>query len=135
VTDASKWTATEWLQYFSDDLPKINNWRAALAHPLNTFQMNLRRSATRVDSEALIAQRTKRLVSIEAKLKRFPKMKLSQMQDIGGCRAVVKSVAAVRKLVSFYLGESAIKHQRASIDDYIAKPQPTGYRGIHLVYR
>jgi hypothetical protein len=54
VTDASKWTATEWLQYFSDDLPKINNWRAAHAHPLNTFQMNLRRSATRVDSEALI---------------------------------------------------------------------------------
>jgi hypothetical protein len=30
-------------------------------------------------------------------------MKLSQMQDIGGCRAVVQSVAHVEKLVDTYI--------------------------------
>jgi hypothetical protein len=62
-------------------------------------------------------------------------MKLSQMQDIGGCRAVVKSVAAVRKLSDFYQHTSRIKHKLATLDDYIATPQKTGYRGVHLVYR
>lgn len=68
-------------------------------------------------------------------LDRFPKMKLTQMQDIGGCRAVVKSVAAVRKLADFYQNKSRIKHKLATCDDYIDNPQLSGYRGIHLVYR
>jgi hypothetical protein len=96
--------------------------------------MNLRRSASKFVDDPLIAQRTKRLVSIAAKLKRFPDMKLSQMQDIGGCRAVVTSAGAVSRLVRFYLRESGIKHERASIDDYIKEPPPSGYRGVHLVY-
>jgi hypothetical protein len=125
VTDA------EW----AHSLEVINNWRSCHGYPLNTFQANLRKAARGIDSRALIAQRTKRLSSIANKLSRFPTMKLSQMQDIGGCRAVVKSVAAVRKLADFYQHTSRIKHKLATLDDYIAKPQNSGYRGIHLVYR
>jgi RelA/SpoT family protein len=62
-------------------------------------------------------------------------MKLSQMQDIGGCRAVDRSVAAVRELADFYQHTSRIKHKLATIDDYITKPPTSGYRGVHLVYR
>jgi hypothetical protein len=116
-------------------LEVINNWRAIHGHPLNTFQMNLRRSATRFDPECLVAQRTKRLSSIAAKLIRFPKMKLTQMQDIGGCRAVVNSVQSAQRLGEFYKSESRIKHPVQTIDDYISKPQTSGYRGIHLVFR
>ncbi len=115
-------------------LPIINNWRSSHSYPLNTFQTTLRRYARKIDEGALIAQRIKRLSSISAKLERFPDMKLSQMQDIGGCRAVVKSMSAVRRLAKLY-GESDIKHKRASMDDYITKPPVSGYRGIHLVYR
>jgi len=82
----------------------------------------------------LIAQRIKRLSSITHKLHRFPDMKLSQMQDIGGCRAVVRSIGATRQLASLY-ERSNIKHERASFDDYISMPKASGYRGIHLVYR
>jgi Region found in RelA / SpoT proteins len=61
-------------------------------------------------------------------------MKLTQMQDIGGCRAVVTSVDALNDLVARY-DQSRIKHKRATCDDYIAKPRRSGYRGVHLVYR
>jgi len=113
----------------------INNWRASHGYPLNTFQVNLRTSARRFDTSALIAQRTKRLSSIASKLQRFPTMKLSQMQDIGGCRAVLRSVSLAQQLATYYLKESGIKHPRASVDDYVSQPKDSGYRGIHLVYR
>ncbi len=59
---------------------------------------------------------------------------LSQMQDIGGCRAVVGNVAEVYELVKNYR-ESDIKHKLEKMNDYIKAPKPTGYRGIHLIYR
>jgi ppGpp synthetase/RelA/SpoT-type nucleotidyltranferase len=128
------WTNEDWADN-DTMLPVINNWRSCHAYPLNVLQTNLRRAARRVDPAALIAQRTKRLVSIAIKLDSRPKMKLTQMQDIGGCRAVVKSAAAVRKLDEFYQSGSQMKHILASRDDYIANPRESGYRGIHRVYR
>lgn len=127
---------TSWSKYhaYSAALPIINNWRSSHSYPLNTFAVTLRAYARKVDNAPLIAQRIKRLSSIEAKLKRFPRMKLSQMQDIGGCRSVVSTVQGVRALVNLY-GASNIKHEPASYDDYIENPPPSGYRGVHLVYR
>lgn len=48
------------------------------------------------------------------------------MQDIGGCRAVVKSIAAVRALDKFYADESEMKHEFATRDDYILHPRDSG---------
>jgi len=114
----------------------INNWRSSHSFPLNTLQIGLRRLSKQVDPNSLVAQRIKRLSSIELKLRRFSTMKLSQMQDIGGCRAVVRSVRDVDALliVSLYRG-SNIKHKLDHVDDYIRKPQRSGYRGVHLIYR
>lgn len=112
----------------------INNWRASHSFPLNTFQVGLRRRARTLDRSALIAQRIKRLSSIEAKLMRFPTMKVSQMQDIGGCRAVMRNVGLVRKMVEAYQ-TSSVKHKLMRVDDYLASPQASGYRGMHLIYR
>ena len=112
----------------------INNWRASHAFPLNTFQVYLRRKSREVDSKSLVAQRVKRLSSIESKLRRFGWLKLSQMQDIGGCRAVVRNVNAVHRVVDLYR-DSEIKHRLVNEDDYIADPKASGYRGHHLIYR
>jgi hypothetical protein len=112
----------------------LNNWRASHNFPLNTFQIGLRRNARRVDSNSLVAQRIKRLSSIMQKLRRFPSIRLSQIQDIGGCRAIVGSVADVDRIVKLYK-ESDIKHKLDHIDDYTFKPKPSGYRGVHLIYR
>lgn len=99
------------------------------------MQNNLRRAARNFDDAPVIAQRTKRLFSIINKLIHLPKMKLTQMQDIGGCRAIVHSVKQVRELDRFYAKKSRMKHEFSSRDDYILNPPPSGYRGIHLVYR
>lgn len=115
-------------------LTVINNWRAVHAFPLNTFQITLRRKAKDVDNNALIAQRIKRLASIEEKLKRMSSLTLSEMQDIGGCRAVVSSVAEVEQLVNIYKN-SDIKHKLIDEDDYIVNPKLSGYRSYHLIYQ
>jgi hypothetical protein len=115
-------------------LAVINNWRSSHAFPLNTFQMGLRTRARQVDANSLISQRIKRLSSISLKLRLLNTMKLSQMQDIGGCRAVVHSARDVDEVVRLYR-ESDLKHKLDHTDDYIRQPKESGYRSVHLVYR
>ena len=116
-------------------LAVINNFRGSHAYPLNTFQVGLRKNCRRFDPDALIAQRIKRLYSIWHKLDRFPSMKLSQVQDVGGCRAILGNVQNVIDVHQYYAKKSAIKHALASVDDYVNNPKDSGYRGVHLVYR
>ncbi|AZS80685.1 (p)ppGpp synthetase [Achromobacter spanius] len=118
----------------SDAAAVVNNWRASHNYPLNTFKVTLRRKALAVDPGRLVAQRIKRMSSIEAKLTRFQRMRMSQMQDIGGARVIVGNVGQVRKLVRTYL-DSDLKHSLDAMDDYIDSPKASGYRGVHMVYR
>ncbi len=113
----------------------IGNWRAAHAYPLNAIQLLLRYAAAKsVSEKALISQRVKRMSSIALKLKLIPTLKLSQMQDVGGCRAVVRTPYEVTKIVR-RLKASTMKHALAKEDDYITNPKDSGYRSHHLVYR
>jgi len=112
----------------------INNWRSSHSYPLNTLQMNLRRAAAQFDPEATVAQRIKRLPSIRHKLERFSGMKLSRMQDLGGCRAVVSNVECVTELLHYYRDTTQMKHKLVREDFYIWEPKDSGYRSVHLVY-
>jgi hypothetical protein len=132
--EPSAWTEGAWNDYYKS-LAVINNWRSSHAYPLNTFQVNLRATARRHDPDSLVAQRIKRLSSIAHKLDRLRSMKLSQMQDLGGCRAILQNIQQTRSVFDYYLHKSNIKHERISVDDYLADPKSSGYRGIHLVYR
>jgi ppGpp synthetase/RelA/SpoT-type nucleotidyltranferase len=115
----------------------INNWRSIHNAPLDTFQKRLRRMAKNIDQNSIVAQRIKRLPSIFHKLDRFPKMKLTQIQDIAGCRAILSSVTDVETLVGNYVNQESrgVKHILATKDDYIQRPRTSGYRGVHLVYK
>jgi Region found in RelA / SpoT proteins len=111
----------------------VNNWRSAHAFPLNTFQMNLRSRANRFTASSNDATRIKRLPAIRAKLRRMPALDLSEMQDIGGCRAVLSNVADTRALVG--LDETKkLKHRLLRVNDYIDDPKSDGYRSIHLIH-
>ena len=112
----------------------INNWRTSHNYPLNTFKVTLRRYASEIDADRLVAQRIKRLPSIEDKLRRYATMQVTQMQDLGGCRAILGSVNHVRALVEKYR-KSDLKHELDDVDDYIATPKASGYRGVHLIYK
>ncbi|MEQ8903949.1 RelA/SpoT domain-containing protein [Ekhidna sp.] len=116
----------------------INNWRTCHNFPLNTFQIRLRREAKKVDESALVGQRIKRLSSIKSKLERISGLNLAQIQDIGGCRAIVKNVTCLHEITNVYTSRFSrgLKHQLHSVDDYVfEKPRFTGYRSVHLVYK
>lgn len=132
--DWQSWTEEDWTQY-ENAIVIVNNWRSSHAYPLNTFQVGLRKVGRRFEKDVLVAQRIKRLSSIRHKLDRFPKMKLSQMQDLGGCRAIFRNIESVARTCDYYTDESSMKHELVSLDDYVGEPKASGYRGIHLVYR
>ena len=112
----------------------VNNWRAAHSLPLDRVRMELEERAAPLGEEALVAQRLKRLSSIDAKLRRFRNMNLARMQDVGGCRAVLPSADDVHRVARGYADRPS-RHRVAHTDDYLTNPRPSGYRGIHLVSR
>ena len=115
-------------------LDVVNDWRSSHSFPLNTLQMALRQRSASICRQPIVAQRLKRTPSIIAKLRRFPKMQLARMQDVGGARAVLTDVAEVDRLRELYRRGRA-RHALVTEKDYIREPKPSGYRGIHLVYR
>jgi len=117
----------------------VENWRSSHGLPLNVFQAGLRSRVGRVDRESIVAQRMKRMSSVLNKLLREPNMKLSQMQDLGGCRAILADVSTVDKLYGMYRGSEPLIGGEGSSSlkcyDYIRTPKEDGYRGIHIVGR
>ena len=112
----------------------LAHWRAQHRLPLVAVRTLLYQRMRRVTPDGVVAQRLKRLPSVEEKLRRFSTMKLSQMQDIGGCRAVVSSASEVQALHQLCRhGRQA--HRVDGGKDYLTEPKADGYRGVHLVYR
>lgn len=112
-----------------------NRWRACHAYPLNTFQATLRTKLQGYKGNPLVAQRLKRMPTVIDKLKRYPNMKLTTMQDIGGVRAIVQDINDVYKLVNKYVKSRRFPHKLEDHKDYIALPRDQdGYRSVHLVY-
>lgn len=115
-------------------LDVMSDWRAAQAYPMRALLMMLRKRATDIDTNAVVVQRHKRAPSIIGKLTRFPKMELSRMQDIGGCRAIVSTVGEVERL-NEHIQRSRTRNELHREYNYIAEPKDSGYRGIHLTYK
>ncbi len=119
---------------YTGQLAVVNNWRSSHSYPMNTFQATLRKRAAKVDKAAIFATRIKRLESIQKKLQKREDMKLTQMQDIGGLRAILKDNDAVSALVDVY-NTKRLDHVQAKCNDYINEPKPDGYRSVHLIYK
>ena len=108
-------------------------WRTLHAGPLSSVAANLRyhvgKEGGRVSGRIEVTQRLKRLTTMIDKLVREPTMQVTQMQDIGGVRALLPSLHHVYA-VSRRLRKSwtIIK-----VRDYIAEPKPSGYRALHLI--
>lgn len=106
-------------------------WRVQHLEPtLRCFEA-LARCAEQFEG-AVVSYRLKRMTSILRKLLR-PKsnFKLGELDDIGGCRLIVRSVDEVERAVKALekeLGEGKAK-------DYINRPQSSGYRSYHVIYQ
>ncbi|MFL7011903.1 RelA/SpoT domain-containing protein [Enterovibrio norvegicus] len=118
---------------------KIQNFRELHAYPLMLMKNHLVRTSNRVSSEIIVARRLKRLPTIINKLERpsldgesTNAIKLTRMQDIGGCRAIVKNLKQLKNLQNL-LEKSRSVHKIIRVSDYLT-PKESGYGGVHLVY-
>lgn len=117
-------------------LSLAERWRASHAYPINTFQATLRKKLKDFSGNPIAAQRLKRMPTIIDKLRRYPTMKLTTMQDIGGVRAILTNVKDVYKLAEDYESNKRLLHDLVDKKDYIQNPRSEdGYRGIHLIYK
>ena len=91
--------------------------------------MGVRSVVATEQCEVDVSQRLKRIPTIVDKLRREPTMQLANMQDIGGCRAILDSVQDLRRV------ERRLRKNRPPlrVADYIASPKVSGYRGVHVV--
>jgi putative GTP pyrophosphokinase len=109
-------------------------WRSLHARPLSAVAANLRyhvdRSDARVGDRIQVTQRLKRLDTLIGKLAR-EQGSVTQMQDIGGVRAVLPSLQHVSVLRRRLLKSWSIIRER----DYITEPKSSGYRALHLIVR
>ena len=113
----------------------VSYWRFCHETPLDEAFLLLKEVTLKKDKKSIFARRLKRYVSIYLKLVRFEKMNLKNMQDIGGCRAIVsnekklrQSVRELRKLANFRDEKGKYRYK-----DYIKNPKDDGYRSYHLV--
>lgn len=113
----------------------LSYWRFSHEIPLENALDLLTNSALNKDKSAIFAKRLKRSFSIIMKLRRFRDMKLKNMQDIGGCRAIVSNPKKLQQIVRDLRKEPHFKNSNGKIraKDYIDTPKEDGYRGYHLI--
>lgn len=120
---------------FSEVMEILSFWRFCHEYPLEQAFKILQDEVGKEEKHPIYGKRLKRHISISTKLRRFDQMSLRNMQDIGGCRAVVQSIKKVRKIVSALKNRPEFRSNqgRTKTKDYIKNPKPDGYRGYHIV--
>lgn len=114
-------------------------YREAHLRPLSDTTIEIQRLLSGSGIEFYIAQRLKRKPQIVRKLKRLS-VRLTQLQDIGGCRIIVPTNKDVDILYNF-LNEKVKTEQNFEIihkrqKDYREKGRDdTGYRALHLIIK
>lgn len=117
-------------------LDVAGRWRACHAYPINTFQATLRDKIRPLAGEPIVAQRLKRMPTIIDKLRRYPAMNLTTMQDIAGVRAILSTVKDVYAVANQYRSSKTLAHELIDEKDYIQAPRSEdGYRSVHLIYK
>lgn len=107
----------------------MDNWRLSHAYPMDVARMTLEDRAKTISHNPTFGTRLKTESSIRSKLKREGKMQLSSMQDIGGCRVILRDMDEVNNLLKLYADDRNVK-----ITDYVATPRVSGYRGKHIIW-
>ena len=110
----------------------VQQWRAMQIGPTRIVFEQLQQ-ISKLIPHSLVTFRMKRTSSIIKKLARKnTNLRLGSMDDIGGCRLIVDNIGQVyfaAKKISEHL---KVKDPRG-IKDYIALPQESGYRSLHII--
>jgi ppGpp synthetase/RelA/SpoT-type nucleotidyltranferase len=110
-------------------------YRAAHLEPLSITTLDLQRWLHEFGAGYYIAQRLKRKPQILRKMRRLH-VRLTQLQDIGGCRIIVETNKGVNDLIDFISKSIAenTKYKLLRTTDYRERGRDeTGYRAAHLI--
>jgi len=99
---------------------------------MRRLRVSLGAYANRLVPSSVSAGRLKRMKSIRKKL-RNTTISLTEIQDLGGCRAVLDTVEQCDQLAELFASKT--KHEIRKITDYSIKPRDSGYRSKHLIVR
>ena len=114
----------------TDDLTMLQTLRLSYKNLLSAVFNILVEESKKIDKRVAIpTYRVKRIESIVSKLQREPKMQLSRMSDIAGCRCILQSNDKVYALKKRLEERLCVKH----INDYISAPKSNGYKSLHLI--
>lgn len=125
----------EILNQFLESENLFDEYRKSHLQPLSQTTLELQNWLADYGKSYYIAQRLKRKPQIVRKLNRLS-VRLTQLQDIGGCRIIVEKNGDVDKLLKFL--KTKVEAQTnliiARITDYREKGRDdTGYRAVHLI--
>lgn len=130
-----------------DEYFLIDRWRAAHGYVINTFQAWLKGHINKQEYYIEFAQRLKRRNTVVDKLKRKNLaggpliIDVSAMHDFAGCRMIFNDIQQLESFRSYIHSSQVMRNVEHTLRhepdkyNYIIHPKPTGYRGIHDVYR
>lgn len=129
-SEISDLTGSTPLERYLEDCNIVLAHRDSHARPMASACNSLRNSCKVLGiSDAKVTQRLKRFPTILEKLQYEPNLAPGRMHDIGGVRAVVPTLAEVRRLQERLLRT----HPDAIVKDYVDTPRPSGYRAVHVI--
>lgn len=108
-----------------------NSWRDSHLYPMRSVRFSVRHRMRKASAHGDMASRTKTMGSIRRKL-RDSTVRLDQMNDLGGCRAIMDDIAGVRALLES-IGTD-FPHEVRRHYPYIQNPKNDGYRSHHVVF-
>ncbi|MER9836169.1 RelA/SpoT domain-containing protein [Mesorhizobium sp. M0145] len=106
-----------------------NSWRDSHIRPTRSIRASVRSHMRQACIPGDMASRPKRMSSIRRKLGDTT-IRLDQMQDLGGCRAILNDIDGIDKLVDRIRGRSPHGIRREW--NYIQNPKEDGYRSHHI---
>jgi hypothetical protein len=109
-----------------------NNWREAHAYPMRSIRCQLGWYLRNLGMEGVTGARLKRMQAIRRKLVRITRLGLHDLQDLGGCRAIVARIDDAVRLADALRDRS--RHSLGMEQDYIRRPKSDGYRSHHLMF-
>ena len=109
-----------------------NAWRDSHLYPMTVMRRTLAAQVRKAGVHAVTAARVKQMRSIRKKV-REQSISIDRMQDLGGCRVIVTTMAQVDSVAAMCL--SAFPHDFVRHKDYTREIKDLGYRSNHIIYR
>ena len=120
----------------ASDIALLQDYRQTFRAPIARVFSTVLKLARRVDKQAIVTFRIKRIDTIIEKLIRLNEketgsMQLSRMGDIAGCRCILNT-ANVEKLYGLLADVKQEFGADVKVKDHINPPKDDGYRSLHV---